>query len=101
MTSARKTTRRFVKDRAEFRARCAEVNAPCWICGERHIDYDAPSDDYTNGDRFELDHYYPVSTHPQLQHDPANFRASTHDCNNERSNGPPRPGLGVLSQAWT
>ena len=101
MTTARKTTRRFVKDRAAFRAECAEAHASCWICQQDHIDYAAPADDYTNPDRFELDHYYPVSTHPHLQHDPANFRASAHACNNERSNGPPRPGLSIPSQAWT
>lgn len=99
--SARKTTRQFVKDRAAFRAKCADENAPCWICGMDHIDYEAPFDDWTNPDRFELDHYYPVSTHPELQHDPANFRPSSHSCNNDRGNGPPRPGLGTLSRAWT
>lgn len=97
----RRTTRQFVKDRAAFRAECKKTNAPCWLCGAQHIDYDAPHDDYDNDDRFELDHYYPVSTHPELQHDPANFRPSAHGCNNDRGNGPPRPGLGILSQAWT
>ncbi len=101
MADQRKTTRQFVIDRAAFRAECAETNAPCWLCGQHHIDYDAPHDDYSNGDRFELDHFYPVSTHPELQHDPANFRASAHDCNNARGNEPPRPGLGIPSQEWT
>lgn len=97
----RKTSRQFIKDRAAFRAKCAEENAACWICGMSHIDYTAAYNDYENGDRFELDHFYPVSTHPELQHDPSNFRPSAHDCNNERSNGAPRPGLGIPSQAWT
>lgn len=101
MSSNRKTTRQFVKDRAEFRSKCAALHAPCWICTQDHIDYDAPSDDYTNGDRFELDHFYPVSTHPEMQFDPTNFRPSAHDCNNDRGNGPPRPSIGVLSQEWT
>lgn len=99
--SQRKTTRRFVKLRQEFRAQCKEAKAACWICGEAHIDYDAAHTDFDNPDRFELDHYYPVSTHPELQEDPANFRPSAHVCNNDRSDGPPRPGLGILSQAWT
>lgn len=97
----RKITRAFVKDRAAFRVKCAEENAGCWICGMHHIDYEAPHDDYQNKDRFELDHYYPVSTHPELQHDPANFRPSAHGCNNDRSNGPPRPSIGIPSRQWT
>lgn len=98
---ARKTTRAFVKDRAEFKAKCKAENAPCWLDGMNHIDYDAPHDDYKNDDRFELDHFYPVSTHPELQHDRSNFRASAHGCNNERSNGNPRPPLGILSRQWS
>lgn len=55
---------------------CADENSTCWICGMAHIDYDAAYDDSENGDRFELGHYYPVSTHPELQHDTSDFRAS-------------------------
>ena len=101
MAGERKTSRSFVKDRAAFRAECAEEDAGCWLCGARHIDYDAPHTDYQNDDRFELDHFYPVSTHPELQHDPANFRPSAAGCNRDRGNGPPRPPLGIPSQAWT
>lgn len=100
MTGKRKITRQFIKDRATFKAQCAEQDAACWLCGQKHIDYEAAHDDYDNGNRFELDHFYPVSTHPDLQHDPANFRPSAHDCNNDRGNGAPRPGLGILSQDW-
>lgn len=98
--SARKTTRQFVKDRAAFKAECMEREVPCWLCGQKHIDYEASHLDYQNKDRFELDHFYPVSTHPELQHDPANFRPSAHGCNNARGNEAPRPGLGILSQEW-
>ena len=96
----RKTTRQFVKDRAAFKEKCKAENAACWICGMGHIDYEAPFDDYKNDDRFELDHFYPVSTHPELQHDPGNFRPSAAGCNNERSNGPPRPPIGIPSRRW-
>ena len=98
---ARRITRQFIKDRDAFRARCAEEGAACWTCGMAHIDYDAPHDDYSNDDRFELDHFYPVSTHEELQHDPSNFRPSAAGCNRARGNGPPRPGIGIPSQAWT
>ncbi|GAA1161936.1 hypothetical protein MOX01_12850 [Microbacterium oxydans] len=101
MAGKRKITRRFIKLRDEFREQCRAERASCWLCGQDHIDYEAPHDDYANDDRFELDHFYPVSTHEELQEDPANFRPSAHGCNNARSNGPPRPGLGIPSQAWT
>lgn len=96
---ARSTTRAFNADRAAFREASTRDESPCWLCGQA-IDYDAPHDDYSNDDRFQLDHQFPVSTHPQLQHDPANFRPSHAGCNRERGNKPPRPGLGTPSQQW-
>lgn len=101
MAGERKTTRRFVEDRKDFKAKCKAEDAACWLCGMNHIDYDAPYDDYKNDDRFELDHLYPVSTHPELQHDPTHFRPSAAGCNNERSNGSPRPALGIPSRRWS
>lgn len=98
--AGRKTTRAFVKARDKFKAQCKADNAPCWICGMA-VDYEAPYDDYKNDERFELDHFYPVSTHPDLQHDPTNFRASDSGCNRERGNGDPRPPLGILSRQWS
>lgn len=101
MAGERKTTRAFVKDRDKFKATCKAEGAACWLCGQNHIDYEAPHDDYKNDDRFQLDHFYPVSTHPELQHDPDNFRPSAAGCNRERSNGTPRPSLGILSRRWS
>lgn len=95
----RKTTRQFNKARAAFKEKCKAENAPCWICGFE-VDYQAPADDYKNDDRFELDHFYPVSTHPELQHDPGNFRASHSACNRERGAGSPRPPIGIPSRKW-
>ncbi len=43
--------------------RMRAANAPCWICG-LPVDYDAKWDDWTNDDRFQEDHYWPVSTSP-------------------------------------
>lgn len=96
---ARKETRNMGKLRKEFRATCTQDNLPCWLCG-MSIDYEAPFNDYSNNDRFELDHLYPVSTHPELQEDPAGFRPSHAGCNRERGNGDPTPELGILSRAW-
>ena len=71
--------------------------AACWLCGQR-IDYDA--DPGTTESSHELDHYYPVSTHPELQEDPANFRHAHRACNQQRGNKAPRAGLGTLAAAW-
>ena len=99
MSQHHPSTRRMRDAKATFRAECAADDAPCWLCGTS-IDYDAAHDDYDNGERFELDHYYPASTHPQHYDDPANFRASHADCNRERSNDAPRPSIGTTSRRW-
>lgn len=91
-------TRNMRKLRAAFHAECRDANEPCWICGQP-IDYTAPA---THPDAFELDHFYPVSTHPELAEDPANFRASNGSCN--RSRGDTQPDdllvIGETSRAW-
>ena len=65
--------------------------AVCWLC-LASIDYEAPPG--TTPDSHELDHYYPVSTHPNLQDDPANFRHAHRECNNRSGNRTPSLGLG-------
>lgn len=83
--------------RATFRARCVAADEPCWMDGHP-IAYDEA--DGTTDDAFELDHYYPVSTHPLLEMDPANFRPSHRSCNRSRGNGSPLPAIDNLSRAW-
>jgi 5-methylcytosine-specific restriction endonuclease McrA len=73
--------------RTEFRLLCQAQDARCWLCGGA-IDY-LLRDGY---DAFELDHYFPVSTHRQYEEDPANFRPSHRSCN--RSRGTARPSSG-------
>lgn len=97
---ARTNTRRMHKLRDEFKAQCEDADEECWICN-LEIDYAAPADDYENDERFQLDHYFPVSTHPELQEDPSNFRASHAGCNRDRGNGVATPGLGIPSRQWT
>lgn len=97
----RVSSRRFKQLRTKFRQECETENHPCWLCSQP-IDYDAAFDDYANDDRFELDHYYPVSTHPELEEDPANFRPSHAGCNNAKSNRTVTGTLaGTLSRDWT
>lgn len=98
-TGNRTNTRRQHTQRIQFRAECEEHDRRCWIC-LIPIDYAAPFDDYTNDDRFQEDHFYPVSTHPELQDDPENKRPSHAGCNRERGNGAPNVGLGTLSREW-
>jgi hypothetical protein len=95
MSQHHKSTRRMKRLRKEFRAESAANNTPCWMDG-MPIAYEVEGVD----DSFELDHYYPVSTHPELQEDPGNFRASHLLCNRTRGNDAPEPGLGTLSRAW-
>ncbi|MEV4735545.1 MULTISPECIES: hypothetical protein [unclassified Microbacterium] len=93
----RDTGRRFRRLKGEFRTECERDDEPCWLCGQR-IDYTVP--DWSTDDSFSLDHYFPVSTHPHLQTDPAGFRAAHTDCNRRRSNRAPHPGLGRVSRSW-
>ena len=96
---ARTNTRNMHKQRTQFKAECKEADADCWLCN-LPIDYEADWNDFGNDNRFQLDHFYPVSTHPELQEDPTHFRPSHAGCNNERSNGAPRADLGILSREW-
>lgn len=57
--------------------------AACWLC-HQPIDYTVTAN--TTPDSHNLDHYYPVGSHPELQTDPANFRHSHALCNTQRSN---------------
>jgi 5-methylcytosine-specific restriction endonuclease McrA len=96
-------TRRFRMLRANYRALCAawqnpdgSTGLPCWLCG-KPIDYELP---HGHPEAWELDHAWPVSTHPELAEDPANFRPSHADCNEKRGNGPPFIALGTPSEDW-
>lgn len=77
---------RVLKD--EFRRRCAEINARCWIC-DQAINYDAKWKDPTS---FEADHVKPVSTHPHLALSMGNLRPSHQACNRGRGARPPAEG---------
>jgi len=90
------TTRNYQRLRKIFRAECESNNAPCWLCG-MPIDY---SVEWPHADAFELDHFYPRSTHPELTEDRGNFRPSHRACNNERSNTSARDKLGTLTRQW-
>ena len=78
---ARTHTLRMHTLHTKFRAECEKTNTPCWVCeGAKPIVHGAKHNDYRNDDRFQLDHYFPVSTHPHLQEDRTNFRANHAGC---------------------
>lgn len=93
---ARRDTRRYKTLRAQYRQHCADHNLPCWLDG-KPIDYTLPAD---HPDAWSLDHALPVSTHPELSEDPANFRPSHLDCNKRRGNSAPFIPIGQPSEAW-
>jgi 5-methylcytosine-specific restriction endonuclease McrA len=97
------SSRFYLKSKKEFRARCAEAEAPCWLCGQEidyRIPWQGPITGYVDDDAFELDHLYPRSTHPELAEDPGNYRPAHRSCNGQRSNRMPMAGLGTLTRAW-
>jgi 5-methylcytosine-specific restriction endonuclease McrA len=80
----------------EHRAACARANAPCWLCGQA-IDYALPADDAA---AYSTDHVRPLSLHPDLAEDPANFAPAHRRCNEARGNRPPPLTLGTPSRNW-
>lgn len=69
----------------------------CWLCKAR-IDYNVRAG--STPDSHNLDHFHPVSTHPELQSDQDNFRHSHTLCNQQRGNGAPAPELGEMVPDW-
>ena len=67
MSAVRRHTRQFEKDRVRFFQECASKHLVCWLCG-MPIDYAAKQN--TTDDSYNLDHMFPVSKHPELQHVP-------------------------------
>lgn len=102
---ARSDTRAMKAQRAAFFAEGARLDADpdtrhlagCWLCKQR-IAYDVEPN--TAPDSHNLDHYHPVSTHPELQHDTTNWRHSHMLCNQSRGNHTPSAGLGAEVDAW-
>jgi 5-methylcytosine-specific restriction endonuclease McrA len=76
--------RRYDTERYKFIGVCEANNVMCWLCG-KPINYKARAQ---TPDAFELDHARPVSTHPELAHEPTNFRASHSACNRSRGATP-------------
>lgn len=69
----------------------------CWLCNQP-ISFDV-LDPYAD-DRFEVDHVWPVSTHPEYADDPNNLRPSHRGCNRERGADMEAVHLGWTSIDW-
>ena len=92
-----RTTSTFKKLRRLFREECERAGVVCWLDGEP-IDYAAPA---FTPDAFELDHFHPVKTHPELAEVWENFRPAHHACNRRRSKTPgAASGIGRRSRSW-
>jgi len=96
LSSHHRSSRRYQLLREQFKQDCWAEDARCWLC-PFPIDYSAGQ---YEEDAFELDHYYPVSTHPELAEDPSNFRASHRRCNQVRGNAPPVVEVDRTSEDW-
>lgn len=95
---AGRTGRAWRELRQSYRDECEAGNYPCWLCGQP-IDYTAKNET-ESPDAWEPDHFYPVSTHPELGNDRANLRPSHAACNGARSDGDPPLSIGSLSEDW-
>jgi hypothetical protein len=70
----------------------------CWLC---HLPIDYVADPNTTPDSHNLDHYYTVDEHPELQEDPDNFRHSHALCNQQRKTKHiDGGGLGEMVPQW-
>jgi len=90
-------SRRHTEMRAEEKTRWRAVNAPCSLCGQATIDWDAPAN---TPDALEVDHTQPVKTHPHLEFESSNRKPSHHRCNRAKGAGAAAPGIGTTSEAW-
>lgn len=97
MASQRDRSARARAFRAEMKAYWQSINAPCGICGQHHIDWDAPAN---TPNAFEIEHTKVVALYPELQLDPNNVRPSAYSCNRHRGTSNERPTIGVTSEEW-
>lgn len=77
--SAQVNTRAWRTLATQFKAHCAGLGAPCWLC-RQPIDYELTTGAWC----FETDHYHPRKTHPHLAMVWENLRASHRRCNRSR-----------------
>lgn len=100
MTNKRDSRYRAAQQR--FKRYAASHNLPCNECGHP-INYTIPHNDEwgtVNIESFELDHLYSFAEHPELELDPANFRATHAGCNRAKGNNRKTPKNNPNTRAW-
>lgn len=88
--------------RAELKAAWRIINAPCALCGQATIDWDAPKNE---PDAFELDHKISrkqckAMGRLDLILDPGNCQPSHHRCNRSKGADKVRPAIGETTEEW-
>jgi 5-methylcytosine-specific restriction endonuclease McrA len=91
------STRRYIEWRAEKKATWKAVNAPCALCGQRTIEYDAPANTPL---AFEMDHRISRKRRPDLAMVDSNVQPSHHSCNRRKSSGDAPLDLGPMDEQW-
>lgn len=95
---ARTHGRRATDFRDEMKDLWRAAGRACALCGQHHIDWDAPKGE---DDSFELDHILPIKTHPHLEFDRSNVQPSALRCNRAKSTGSAAVlGRGITSEEW-
>lgn len=102
MTSAGRSSRRWLQVLVPNVKAQARAGRPCWFCGER-VDVDLPNSDEAS---FQVQHIKSWRDHPHLREDPANLAPSHRLCNQTNGSSRPRslpeqrPPMGSPSRNW-
>lgn len=91
-----RTTAAHRRNRANLKRKTAEHNLPCALCGQ-------PIDTtlhWRDPEAFAYDHKKSIVSHPELADVPSNGQPSHKRCNENKSSGDERPGLGDPSEVW-
>ena len=92
----------YQRFRADCKRQWQAINAPCAICGQATIDWEAPANDRN---AFELDHKISrkrmkAMNRPDLLIDPTNCRPAHSRCNRSRQAKDDPPTMGEMSEDW-
>ena len=94
-----RSTPQWQRLRIECYRRDKARDAPCAICGQRHIDYAArPS---STPDSYEPDHIRPVERYPELALLPENVQPAARRCNRAKGKRAGVDVMGNRSRDWT
>jgi 5-methylcytosine-specific restriction endonuclease McrA len=74
------------RERALFKAKCAETKAECWLCKGKRGPIDYTTKTKTDTLAFTVDHHVPTSRGGDVMR-VANWRPAHFGCNSSRGNG--------------